>query len=153
MHQMKLRILNAAGLDICNVPVKSICLPLALIGRRMIFLLQTQFSCLFLLKGQLTLCLMGTFHAFLSSPDFFFKLLLFIKVSQEHIRVSNNLDPDQARRFVGPNLNQNCLQRLSADASCRNRVKAIYLFHLQKWTNLVCSLSVLSGIVAAGRFS
>ena len=36
------------------------------------------------------------------------------------IRVSNSLDPDQARRFVGPDLvgpdlDPNCLQRLSAD--------------------------------------
>ena len=30
------------------------------------------------------------------------------------IRVSNNLDPDQARQFVGPDLSPNCLQRLSA---------------------------------------
>ena len=27
------------------------------------------------------------------------------------IRVSNSLDPDQARRFVGPELDPNCLQR------------------------------------------
>ena len=31
------------------------------------------------------------------------------------IRVSNNLDPDQARHFVGPDLGPNCLQILSAD--------------------------------------
>ena len=31
------------------------------------------------------------------------------------IRVSNSLDPDQARRYVGPDLGPNCLQRLSAD--------------------------------------
>ena len=29
-------------------------------------------------------------------------------------RVSNSLDPDQARHFVRPDLGQNCLQRLSA---------------------------------------
>ena len=29
------------------------------------------------------------------------------------IRVSNSLDPDQARHFVGPDLGPNCLQRLS----------------------------------------
>ena len=28
---------------------------------------------------------------------------------------SNNIDPDQARRFVGPDLGQNYLKRLSAD--------------------------------------
>ena len=31
------------------------------------------------------------------------------------IRVSNSLDPDQARHFVGPDLCPYCLQRLSAD--------------------------------------
>ena len=31
------------------------------------------------------------------------------------IRVSNSLDPDQARRFVRPVLGPNCLQRTSAD--------------------------------------
>ena len=31
------------------------------------------------------------------------------------IRVSNGLDPDQDRRYVGPDLGPNCLQRLSAD--------------------------------------
>ena len=30
------------------------------------------------------------------------------------IRVSNSLDPDQARHFVGPDLDLNYLQRLSA---------------------------------------
>ena len=31
------------------------------------------------------------------------------------IQVSNSLDPDQARHFVGPDLGPICLQRLSAD--------------------------------------
>ena len=30
------------------------------------------------------------------------------------IRVSNNLDPDQAQQNIGPDLDPNCLQRLSA---------------------------------------
>ena len=30
-------------------------------------------------------------------------------------RVSNNLDPDLALRFAGPDLGPNCLQKLSAD--------------------------------------
>ena len=29
--------------------------------------------------------------------------------------MSNSLDPDQARDFVGPNLGPNCLQRSTAD--------------------------------------
>ena len=36
------------------------------------------------------------------------------------MRVSNSLDPDQARRFVGPDLGPNCLQRSSADDKGRH---------------------------------
>ena len=35
--------------------------------------------------------------------------------------MSNGLDPE-ARRFVGPDLSPNCLQRLSADDTGRQRV-------------------------------
>ena len=37
--------------------------------------------------------------------------------------MSNSLDPDQARQFVGPDLGPNCLPRLSADDTGRQRVK------------------------------
>ena len=39
--------------------------------------------------------------------------------------MSNCLDPDQARRFVGPDLVQNSLQKVLADGTCtsRQRVK------------------------------
>ena len=43
------------------------------------------------------------------------------------MRVSNILDPDQARHFVGPDLDANCLQRLSADDTSRQRFKDIHL--------------------------
>ena len=39
--------------------------------------------------------------------------------------MSNSLDPDQARRFVGPDLGPNCLPRLSADDTGRQRVNKI----------------------------
>ena len=39
------------------------------------------------------------------------------------IRVSNRFDPDQVQPFVGPDLGPNCLQRLSADDTSRQRVK------------------------------
>ena len=35
------------------------------------------------------------------------------------MRVLNNLDPDQAQRFVGPDLGPNDLQRYSADDTSR----------------------------------
>ena len=39
--------------------------------------------------------------------------------------MSNSLDPDQARRFVGPDLGPNCLPRLSADNTGRQRVNTL----------------------------
>ena len=36
--------------------------------------------------------------------------------------MTNSLDPDQARRIVGPDLGPNCLPRLSADDTGRQRV-------------------------------
>ena len=39
---------------------------------------------------------------------------------QTGIRVSNSLDPDQARRFVGPDLDVIYLQTLSADGTSRH---------------------------------
>ena len=37
--------------------------------------------------------------------------------------MSNRLDPDQARHFVGPDLGPYCLQKLSAHKASRQRVK------------------------------
>ena len=48
-----------------------------------------------------------------SSVDFFY--LFFKKKISGIPSVSNSLDQDQARRFVRPDLDPNCLQRLSAD--------------------------------------
>ena len=59
------------------------------------------------------LCMLGNVNCmlFLSSSDCFRN-----NYFRNTIRVSNSLDPDQARRFVGPELGPNCLQRLSAEA-------------------------------------
>ena len=51
------------------------------------------------------------FFGFFCRLHFYFKKKSF----RNTIRVSNSLDPDQARRFVGHDLGPNCLQRLSAD--------------------------------------
>ena len=40
--------------------------------------------------------------------------------------MTNSLDSDQARRIVGPDLGPNCLPRLSADDTGRQRVKAMF---------------------------
>ena len=55
----------------------------------------------------------------------FCRLLIFSKSTflensfKNTIIVSNSLDPDHARHFVGPDLRPSCLERLSADNSCR----------------------------------
>ena len=50
----------------------------------------------------------------------FFSKSTFSKNSfRNTIRVSNSLDPDQARHFVRPDLATNCLQKLSADDASR----------------------------------
>ena len=51
----------------------------------------------------------------MSSADIF-QIYIFSKNSfRNTIRVSNSLDPDQARQNVGPDMGPNCLQKLSAD--------------------------------------
>ena len=44
------------------------------------------------------------------------------------MRVSNSLEPDQARPFVGPDLVPNCLQMLTEDTS-RQRVNPYSSIH------------------------
>ena len=59
----------------------------------------------------------------------FYRLLIFFNINfsknylRNSIRVSNSLDPDQAQHFVGPDLGPNCLQRLSADNTIRQKAK------------------------------
>ena len=87
------------------------------------FHLSSQFSLKALI---LTLCPLGNFSCFLSSAI----LLLFLSKStfltnsfRNTIWVSNRFDPDQARRFVWPDLGPICLPRLSADNTRRLKVK------------------------------
>ena len=54
------------------------------------------------------------FHA-LSSSVFFSKSTFLKNSFRNTIKVSNSLDPDQARHFVGPDLGPNCLRKLLAD--------------------------------------
>ena len=50
--------------------------------------------------------------------------------------MSNSLDPDQARRIVGPDLGPNCLPSLSADDTGRQRVNSL--------THVICNMSKLT---------
>ena len=65
-------------------------------------------------------------HAFLSSD--FFQNQLFQKLLSRIPSVSNSLDRDQARHFVGPDLGPNCLQRLSEDGTRRQYVNS-YMYN------------------------
>ena len=60
----------------------------------------------------LTLCLLGSFHAYLSSADFS-KATFSKNYFRNTIRASNSLNPDQCTK---------CLQRLSADHTSRQIV-------------------------------
>ena len=42
--------------------------------------------------------------------------VLTLRMLELTLSVPNNLDPDQARHIVGPDLGPNCLQRLSTEA-------------------------------------
>ena len=58
--------------------------------------------------------------AWFSSADFFFKVNL--NSFKNTIRVSIRLDTDHIQYFVDPDLDSNCLQRLSADdKSCHQQ--------------------------------
>ena len=72
--------------------------------------------------------MLGNFSCFclLSSADIFSKLSFKKNSFRNTFIVSNDLDPDQDLRFVGPDLGLNCLQRLSAD---NKRKEIIRLWH------------------------
>ena len=55
-------------------------------------------------------CLLNIFKIYFSKNSF-----------RNTIRVPNSLDPDQDLNFVRPDLGPNCLQRLSADSTSRQR--------------------------------
>ena len=72
-----------------------------------VFSFSFSFRCTLFCKVRLFNSLHAHFYAFC-------RLLIFVKINSSKIsfrntvRVSNGLDPDQARRFVGPDLVLNC---------------------------------------------
>ena len=75
----------------------------------------------------LTRCMLGNVACFIVC--WFFSKLTFSKNSfRNTIRVSNSLDPNQARSWnVGPDTGPNCLQRLSADDAIQKILEMFYL--------------------------
>ena len=58
------------------------------------------------------------------------------------IRASNSLDPDQARRFVGPDLGPTCLQRLSTD----NTIGGKELIYSNSWSEFTLGYLLLTSV-------
>ena len=58
--------------------------------------------------------------------------------------MSNGLDPDQDQHYVSPDLDPNCLQRLSADHKIMASKERVCLFDLILYVP-VNNLSVMSG--------
>ena len=71
-------------------------------------------------------CFLGNFFGLFCHLLIFFKMFFFFFYSfRNTVRVASSLDPDQARCFVRPDLGPNCLQRLSADDTSRQRVQFV----------------------------
>ena len=65
----------------------------------------------------------------------FFQNQLFLKKSIRNIiRLSNNLDPEKARHFVGPDLGSNCLQKLSAEVPFVIKIFVLSIFEWPLYT-------------------
>ena len=80
----------------------------------------------------------------------FGRLLIFSKSTfpenyfRNAIRVSKDLNPDQAQRFVEPNLGPNCLQGLSADDTSRQRVNGVCtILHIISKSGAICAFFCL----------
>ena len=77
-----------------------------------------------LYPNSVTFCMLGIFSYFCCRLLNFFKINFFKKIFQEHYQIQNlmskHLNPDQDRHFVCPDLDPNCMQRLSVeDKRCR----------------------------------
>ena len=78
----------------------------------------------------LTICLSWLFCMLFCCLLFFLNQRFRKKYFRNTFRVSNSLEPDQARPLVGPDLGPNCLQRLSVDDTSRQRVLSYIILEL-----------------------
>ena len=67
------------------------------------------------------------FHAFFV-VCYYFQNQISNKYFRNTIKVSNSLDPGQARYFVGPGLGPNCLQNVISRRHLEAKSKAFYVF-------------------------
>ena len=82
--------------------------------------------------------MLGNFNYIFVVCDFFKKNNCFKKSFRNTIRVSNRLDPDQAQRFVRPDLGPNCkgYRQMSKVAISKERVKAQSKFFFSETKSL-----------------
>ena len=85
----------------------------------------------------------------------FFKINFFKKFFQEyHQSVSNSLDPDQGQHFVGPDLGPNCLQRLLADDTRRQRFNwSLTVVRLMPFIGGYRYLYQMTSLISLNRFT
>ena len=63
------------------------------------------------------------------------------------IKMSNSLDPNQARHSARPDLGPNCLQKLSEDNTSRSRVNSLFVVApIVCWVHFVECFGVLSSL-------
>ena len=86
-----------------------------LMGKNIITILRLTIS--------LTHCLLGNFCCIFVICWSFWKSTFKKNSFRNTIRVSNSLDPDQAQRFVGPDLDKNYFQTLWADSTSRQHAQ------------------------------
>ena len=78
---------------------------------------------------------------------FFLQNKLFENDFRNTSRMSNRLDPDQVRRFVGPYMGPNCLPKLTADDPCGNqRTDGPVNAHLTSWPSKAQNIQNLENI-------
>ena len=76
----------------------------------------------------------GKFFMLFCRLQIFFKIIFFEKFFQEyHLSVKQIGSRSGPTFFVGPDLGPNCLQRLSADDTRRQRVNSFYAIFSQYW--------------------
>ena len=97
--------------------------------------------CFVLVTGQKTLGRVGRYIYFFNYNFFSRKKIIFMhfESSGNTIRVSNSLELDQAGCFVRHDLGPNCLQRLSADDTSRQRVNPL----IDKGVVVFCPVFIL----------
>ena len=82
------------------------------------------------------------FRILLFFPSHFYYCAIFYSLDAGFVKsilVSKSLDPDQARHFVGHDLDPNCLQRLSADIAGKelNTKQLVDTFWLKPWLKVI----------------